>query len=227
MVRKSGQNIVPLTDLLLSSGDGLMIIAEEEFAISAAGAQLGKLEPGRIVKDRSALDYIRVFVGKANVVGIPLANLPMPTGFPSHFLHVRRYDMDIVPTPDLMLEFGDRVGVLVPPERKDEIRRHFGDREGCGGIQLRIAWHWHGARGPARPYSNSGAGRRDRNARHRRGPTDRCADRGQTAPDRPPALDDAPAGKHGAAQLRVGNLPRHRGNQTPGSRSCAQSRRPV
>ena len=29
--------------------------------------------------------------------------------------------------PDLMLEFGDRVGVLVPPDRKEEIRRHFGD----------------------------------------------------------------------------------------------------
>jgi len=35
--------------------------------------------------------------------------------------------MDVVPTPDLMLEFGDRVGVLTPPDRKDEIRRHFGD----------------------------------------------------------------------------------------------------
>ena len=44
-----------------------------------------------------------------------------------HLLHVRRYDMDIVPTPDLTLEFGDRVGVLTPPDRKEEIRRHFGD----------------------------------------------------------------------------------------------------
>jgi putative transport protein len=42
-------------------------------------------------------------------------------------LHVRRYDADIVPAPDLTLEFGDRVGVLMPAERKDEIRRHFGD----------------------------------------------------------------------------------------------------
>ena len=88
---------------------------------------MGRLEPGRLVKDRSALDYIRVFVGKANVVGIPLAKLPMPAGFPAHLLHVRRYDMDLVPTPDLTLEFGDRVGVLMPPERKEEMRRHFGD----------------------------------------------------------------------------------------------------
>jgi putative transport protein len=51
----------------------------------------------------------------------------MPSGFPMHVLHVRRYDMDIVPTPDLSLEFGDRVGVLLPPDRKEEVRRHFGD----------------------------------------------------------------------------------------------------
>ncbi len=61
------------------------------------------------------------------MVGVPLAQLPLPAGFPAHLLHVRRYDADIVPTPDLTLEFGDRVGVLMPADRKDEIRRHFGD----------------------------------------------------------------------------------------------------
>jgi putative transport protein len=85
------------------------------------------LQPGAIVQDRADLDYIRVFVGKANLVGVPLARLSLPSGFPVHLLHVRRYDADIVPTPDLMLEFGDRVGVLTPPDRKEEVRRHFGD----------------------------------------------------------------------------------------------------
>ncbi len=127
MVRKGGQNIVPGADIALSSGDGLMIIAESENAIAETAARLGRLEPGRIVKDRSALDYIRVFVGKANVVGVPLARLPLPAGFPVHLLHVRRYDADLVPTPDLTLEFGDRVGVLMPPDRKEEVRRYFGD----------------------------------------------------------------------------------------------------
>ena len=40
--------------------------------IAEAAAKFGKLEPGRLVKDRSALDYIRVFVGKASMVGVPL-----------------------------------------------------------------------------------------------------------------------------------------------------------
>src|SRR6478609_6685981 len=127
MVRKDHQNVVPTGTMMLAAGDGLMIAADSSDAIASTAAKLGRLEPGRIVKDRSALDYIRVFVGKANMVGIPLSQLPLPSGFPTHLLHVRRYDMDVVPTPDLMLEFGDRVGILTPPDRKDEIRRHFGD----------------------------------------------------------------------------------------------------
>jgi putative transport protein len=127
MVRKGGQNIIPSGDLALAPGDGLMVIAEREDAIAEAASKLGKLEPGRIVKDRSALDYIRVFVAKANLIGVPLEQLPLPSGFPVHLLHVRRYDTDLIPAPDLTLEYGDRVGVLMPPDRREEVRRHFGD----------------------------------------------------------------------------------------------------
>jgi putative transport protein len=118
---------VPVGDVTLSSGDGLLIVAESQDAISASAARLGKLEPGHIVKDRGDLDYVRAFVGKADVVGVPLGKLRYPAGFPVHLLHVRRYDADLVASPDLMLEFGDRVGVLTPPDRKDEMRRFFGD----------------------------------------------------------------------------------------------------
>ena len=127
MVRKGGQNLIPSSGQVLAAGDGLMIVAEQEADIAATATRFGSLAPGRIVKDRSALDYIRVFVGKANMVGVPLSQLPLPAGFPINLLHVRRYDADMVPTPDLTLEFGDRVGVLTPPDRKDEIRRLFGD----------------------------------------------------------------------------------------------------
>ncbi|WIG50984.1 MAG: YidE/YbjL duplication [Afipia sp.] len=127
MVRKGGHNVVPAADTVLSAGDAILVVAEQNEAIARAAAALGKLEQGRLASDRADLDYIRVFVGKANVVGVPLASLPMPTGYSTHLLHVRRYDADLVPAPDLMLEFGDRVGVLTPPDRKEEIRRHFGD----------------------------------------------------------------------------------------------------
>jgi len=116
---------VPALDLLLAPGDGLLMVADRQSALSEATERMGTVATGQLVQDRADLDYIRVFVGKANMVGMPLADLPMPKGV--HLLHVRRYDMDLVPTPDLALEFGDRVGVLMPADRKEEIRRHFGD----------------------------------------------------------------------------------------------------
>jgi putative transport protein len=127
MVRTGGRNFVPTDDTVLSTGDAVLLVSEREEIIKDAAARLGKLEPGLLASDRADLDYIRVFVGKANVVGVPLARLPMPSGFPSLVLHVRRYDADLVPTPDLMLEFGDRIGVLTRPDRKEEIRKFFGD----------------------------------------------------------------------------------------------------
>ena len=127
MVRTGGNNTVPSDEIVLNAGDGLLVVGDQQEAIAEAAAKLGALAPGLLAKDRSALDYIRVFVGKASAVGVPLAQLKLPAGFPTHLLHVRRYDMDLVPAPDLMLEFGDRVGVLMPPDKRQEIRNFFGD----------------------------------------------------------------------------------------------------
>ena len=85
MVRKGSKNLVPSPDIVLAGNDGLMVIAESEEDIAGAATRLGRLEPGRIVSDRSSLDYIRVFVGKASMVGVPLSqaavtnNLPGPS----------------------------------------------------------------------------------------------------------------------------------------------------
>jgi putative transport protein len=127
VVRKESRNLVPSPELVLAVGDGVLLVADSQEAIDEAAKKLGELQQGNIVKDRSALNYIRVFVSKAALIGVPLSGLPLPTGFPLHLLHVRRYDMDLVPAPDLTLEYGDRVGLIVPPDRQAEVRRHFGD----------------------------------------------------------------------------------------------------
>ena len=112
---------------MLASGDGLMIVADDKRAVEDAAAELGTLEPGRIVK-RPLVARLHPCVRRQGQRGRDSAGAAADArGFPMHLLHVRRYDMDLVPTPDLMLEFGDRVGVLMPPDRKEEVRRHFGD----------------------------------------------------------------------------------------------------
>ena len=210
MVRKGGHNIVPTGEIALAPGDGLLVIAEREDAIAEAAAQLGKLEPGRLAKDRADLDYIRVFVGKANVVGVPLSRLPMPAGFSSHLLHVRRYDADLVPTPDLMLEFGDRVGVLTPPDRREEIRKHFGDTVKAAAefsyVSLGIGMVLGVLLGLI-PIPVPGVG--TVTLRDRRRAADRRSHPRQIAPDRSDAVDHAVAGEHRSSQLRAGDVPCH------------------
>ena len=127
VIRKENHNIVPSPDLILGAGDSVLLVADRQESIAEAAKKLGQLERGRIGGDRSDLNYIRVFVSKPGLIGVPLSELPLPTGFPAQILHVRRYDMDIVPTRDLTLEYGDRVGLIVPPDRQEEVRRHFGD----------------------------------------------------------------------------------------------------
>ena len=127
MVRKEHHNIVPSADTVLRAGDGLMLIAERASDLSAAAQQLGKLEPGRIVKDRSALDYIRVFASRRNVVGMRLGSLRIPGGFEYSYVQVRRGDTDLLPDDDLVLEFGDRIGVLCSRANFPAVRTFYGD----------------------------------------------------------------------------------------------------
>jgi putative transport protein len=126
-VRQDHHNRLPEAELMLRLGDGLLIVAERQEAIGETAEVLGRLDPNRLGKDRSDLSYQRYFVSKQALTAMPLGELPMPPGVPLHVIHVRRYDVDIVPSPDLMLEMGDRIGVLVPVDQIQTARAFFGD----------------------------------------------------------------------------------------------------
>jgi putative transport protein len=127
IVRQRHQNRLPEDDIVLEPGDGLLIAATTKSSVAETEEILGRLDPNRLAKDRSDLSYQRLFVSRANLTGVPLAELTMPAGYPMHILHLRRYDADIVPTPEATLEIGDRIGVLVPPDHIADARAFFGD----------------------------------------------------------------------------------------------------
>src|SRR4051794_6476330 len=126
-VRQESRNRLPDPAIQLNIGDAVLIAADRATAITEVAAALGRLEPGRIAKDRADLSYQRFFISKANLTGVSLSDLTMPAGVAMQILHVRRYDVDLVPSPDLMLEIGDRVGVIVPGGEVAAARAHFGD----------------------------------------------------------------------------------------------------
>jgi putative transport protein len=126
-IRQEHHNRLPDPEVELHPGDALLVAADRATAVDEVASALGRIEPGRIAKDRGDLSYQRFFVSKPGLTGKRLAELPMPEGVPIRILHVRRYDVDLVPSPELMLEIGDRVGVLVAPDQLAVARAHFGD----------------------------------------------------------------------------------------------------
>jgi putative transport protein len=88
-VRQKHRNLLPDPDLVIRPGDGVLLVGELD-GLETARAYLGRLDPGRLRRDRSNLDTIRVFVSQAGLIGVPLSELPMPKGFLSHIVLVRR-----------------------------------------------------------------------------------------------------------------------------------------
>jgi Predicted permease len=61
------------------------------------------------------------------VVGRAIGDLDLPGDKAAIIAQVRRGDADIMPRPDLVLEFGDRVGLLANRGDFAGLRKFFGD----------------------------------------------------------------------------------------------------
>ena len=162
-VRQDHHNLMPDESLMLKPGDGLLIVAEAPESIGEVAAVLGRLDPGRLGKDRSDLSYQRYFVSKQGLTGIALGDLSLPQDFPIHIIHpaaLRRRSR--CRRPGLVLEMGDRVGILVPVEHIQTARAFFGDTvKATCRVQLHLSRSRHGARRVAGPSADPSAGRGD------------------------------------------------------------------
>lgn len=127
LIRREHRNIVPTETMSLQADDVLLLISTDKAALARVAQEIGEVQAGRVTNDRTDLDYIRVFASKRTVVGVPLSTLKLPMESECRLLHVRRGDADLLPHDDLILEFGDRVGLLTPREHIPELRRYFGD----------------------------------------------------------------------------------------------------
>lgn len=121
-IRRSGMNMLTDPSLLL----------EPEDVISVGGLPdaIGELDLGsseEVRADRRHLDYVRCFVSKSQFVGTKLSELEMPGDISAKVIQIRRGDADVFPSPDLVIEFGDQVVVLVEVEAREAISKYFGD----------------------------------------------------------------------------------------------------
>jgi putative transport protein len=126
-VRRDHQNRIPEDSLVLKADDVLLATATSAEALATAVTLFGELQTGRMTGHSPDLGYLRVFASSATVVGQALGDLRFPEGIVCSIVHVRRGDADLLPQPDLVLEVGDRVGLLVNRTHTKAVRKFFGD----------------------------------------------------------------------------------------------------
>jgi putative transport protein len=126
-IREGRQNRFPTEATMLGANDVLLIVGTDPASIAQARTLIGEGTSGELAADRTSVDYLRVYASKRSVVGMPLGTLKIPGGFEYRYIHVRRGDTDLLPDDDLMLEFGDRVGVLCSRDRFPAVRDFYGD----------------------------------------------------------------------------------------------------
>jgi len=125
-VRQGSTNMLPDPQSRLATGDTVMVIGLPG-VLEKTRRALGRIDPGRITKDRDALDLVRVFVSRPGVVGTPIGRIRFPDGMVGRIVEVRRGDSVLFPDAELVLEYGDRVALIAPREAIPGLRKHFGD----------------------------------------------------------------------------------------------------
>jgi putative transport protein len=126
-IRRAHHNQLPSDSLVLLADDVLLATSTSVEALKAATTLFGELQPGRITAHREDLDYQRVFASSKAVVGFALGDIRFPAGIDASIIQIRRGDADLLPHPELVLEFGDRVGLLVNRKDTRALRKFFGD----------------------------------------------------------------------------------------------------
>jgi putative transport protein len=126
-LRREHRNRPASPDIILAKNDVLLVVAPNKQILDDVRMILGEEAVGQLMQDRRDLDYLRVFASRPSVVGRMLGDLLLPGDKTSVVIQVRRGDVDLLPRPDLILEFGDRVGLLSHRSNFPAHRTYFGD----------------------------------------------------------------------------------------------------
>lgn len=122
-----GKAISIIDDLTVLAAEDRVTVVGPEDEVARVTAMLGEAAGESIEMDRSVIDYRRMFVTNPKVVGRTLADLAIHRRFGAVVTRVRRGDVELLADEDMVLEAGDRVRVVAPRERLDELSKFFGD----------------------------------------------------------------------------------------------------
>jgi len=119
---------VATDDAVPVPGDILSVIGDEA-SLERFVADVGHPSSVPLTLDRSLVDYRRITVSNSTLAGEPLEDLRLRRRFGAVATRVRRGDVDLLATDDLVLQVGDRVRVVAPRDRMGDVAAFLGDSE--------------------------------------------------------------------------------------------------
>ena len=119
---------VPAEDARLEPGDLVAAIGRQADVEAVAG-RVGVPAEEPMTLDRRLLDMRRITMSNRRLSGLTVRQLELPGRFGALASRVRRGDVDLLATDDLLVQQGDRIRVIAPRERLADVARHLGDSE--------------------------------------------------------------------------------------------------
>ena len=113
-------------EMVLGDGD-LIVAVGGETELDHAAVLFGERCQEHLEENLSQIRFRRVFVSNKAIVGRPIRDLHLEARFNATITRLRRGDVEFVPNPATVLELGDRVRVVTPRERLDEVSAFLGD----------------------------------------------------------------------------------------------------
>ncbi len=119
---------IPTKYTLLHRGDVVVAVGKQS-DIQKAVTYFGAESNEQLELSRERIEMRRILMSKKEWVGKTIDDLELDHRFNAQVTRVRRADIDIVATPDMVLELGDRLRVVMPREQSAEVAKFFGDSE--------------------------------------------------------------------------------------------------
>jgi putative transport protein len=114
-----GSTVLDLNDLVVAAGNAN--------AMQRAQLIFGEQSAEHLARGLDGINYRRIFVSNKSVAGKAIHDLHLSQELHAVITRLRRGDVDIVPTPDTILEMGDRIRVITHQDNMDRVTRYFGD----------------------------------------------------------------------------------------------------
>lgn len=126
-VRRDGREATAVSDLRPRKGDLLTVIGPRK-TLRAFAETVGEVAEYDLPLDRHHVDFRRIVLSNPRYAGSTVAGLRLDR-FDAVAGFVRRGDVELAARPDLTVELGDRIRVIAPRDRLDEVVRELGNSE--------------------------------------------------------------------------------------------------